>query len=245
MMSLSRVLPGDLLPPWLLSSPVWTSRARALDERSYPPVLLPQPGRCPDHPTLTICLCDNSGSVTGGNDPIRNRFIEMKLAIDKVGGRCRCHRELVAILHFDRGTGGDAGPVALDRRGREELDRALGVPANGFGISELGPSLADALELAQAYPDHKATVIAFTDFEVFDANVQRVLEEFCAFPGWAHAAVLRAEPPTRLTTDALVTVTRILPGAEPGAVARAAFDALTVERRAPTSGQTTHGRRKT
>jgi hypothetical protein len=230
-MQATRLLPGNVLDPRLVAGPRRIGAGRRRGEPGYPPILLPHPGPCADHPTLVICLFDNSGSVTGGNDPIGNRFLEIKIAVKRVGRRCRCRQELVAILHFDRGTGGDAGPVALDRQGQAELDRALAIPVRGFGISELGPSLTDAYRLAKALPGHRATLIAFTDFELFDGDLSRVLDEFCSFPGAVHAAVLRSEPPPRLTADPSVMVTRILLDSRPGAVARAAFDALTMGRR--------------
>lgn len=231
MMASAQLLPGMVLDPYLVAGPGWVRCSRMRADPSYPSILLPHPGRCPDTPTLVICLFDNSGSVTGGNDPIGNRFLEIRIALERVGRRCRCRRELVAVLHFDRGTGGDAGPVELDRRGRAALDRALAIPVNGFGISELRPSLNDAYGLAKAHPSHRATLIAFTDFELFDGDVPRVLDEFCSFPGSVHAAVLRSEPPARLNDDPSVTVTRILLDSQPGAVARAGFDALTMGRR--------------
>lgn len=233
-MTIDEVLESEALPPEIRGEPVRGSGVTApRDPSEYWPVRLPSPGRCSGRPTLTMFDFDNSGSVSGGNDPIGNRYLEARLALDRVARRCRCGRELVAILHFDRGTGGDAGPLPLDRKGRIELDRALSVPAGGFGISELGPSLSDAYRLVDAYPEHDPVLIAFTDFELFDADLGGVFDDFCTFPGSVHAAVLRSAPPPRLVDDPRVNVTHVMPDSAPGVVASAAFGALTTYRVLP------------
>src|SRR3954469_2987951 len=69
-------------------------------------IALGNPGRCSAAPTLLILDFDNSGSggAAGANDPVGNRFNEARAAIEAVGRRCRCDRELGAVLHFDSPT---------------------------------------------------------------------------------------------------------------------------------------------
>jgi hypothetical protein len=167
--------------------------------------------------------------VTGGNDPIGHRYREAALCVEHIGRRCRCKQELVAVLHFDRGTGGDAGPALLDKAGRAEIRRGLQVPAGGAGISLMAAALEDAYDLAARYPNHELVVCALTDFELFDPP--GMLNRFCAFPGGnVHAVVLRSTPPQQLVDDARVTVTPIAYGSPYGTVAQALFDAMTVHR---------------
>lgn len=224
-------LPGGLLSPGLLGIGLpGTTGMGSVSDPTYPLIRLPRAGRCPHSPTLVTLVFDNSGSVTGGNDPIGRRYHEAAVTIEHVGRRCRCAKELVAVLHFDRGTGGDGGPVPLDRRGLAEIERALTIPANGAGVSLLGASLHDAYQLAAKYPRHRAALIVFSDFELFDNDLPRVLDDLCDFPGVVHAAVLRATPPQRLVEDDRVTVTEVSYDSPPGTVAQALFEALTAYR---------------
>jgi len=79
-------------------------------------IVLGYAGRCPLEPTHLILNFDNSGSVgsAGGNDPIGNRFVEARLAIEAVSRRCRCDRELVSIVHF-------VGPFELQEQHRRAV----------------------------------------------------------------------------------------------------------------------------
>jgi hypothetical protein len=187
-------------------------------------------GRCPHEPTLITFGFDNSGSISSGNDPIGNRYDEAKLAIEAVSRRCRCHHEYCAIVHFDYPTSRCVAPTPLDRPGVETVLRGLEVPVDGAGSSVLGPTLNRAYELAEQYPKHRHLLVVASDFELFDADVAKVLADLRSFPGHVHALVLRAEPPAVLVADESVVVTRIGYDDEPGAVARAVFASLTTHR---------------
>jgi hypothetical protein len=195
-------------------------------------IVLGNPGRCPHEPTLVTFLFDNSGSVSSGNDPIGNRYVEAKLAVGAIARRCRCGHELCAVIHFDVPTSSDVPPTTLDRNGLATIERGLTIPTDGGGISMLRPSLKRAYQIAAQYPDHHHTLVIASDFEVFDNDLPTLLDEVCAYPGGnVHAVVLRADPPAALLDDDRVTVTRIGYGEAPGAVAKALFAGLIARRR--------------
>ncbi len=211
------------------SHPLLTSvGVRAGAAQSYADkITVGKPGRCPEQPVLTIGLFDNSGSVTGGNDPIGQRFLEAYIAVSRVGARCRCGKDLAATLHFDTPTSGDLEPTPITKTHHADISRSLAVPSDGAGISCLGPSLAAARLIAEQYRDsHHLVLTALTDFELFDDY----LDEFIDFPGDVHAVALRANPPQRLVNAAHITVTHIDYSSPPGTVARAIFTALTKTR---------------
>jgi hypothetical protein len=229
--------PGVVLAPYLLGPIEGGTRAA---RRTAPArLLLGKPGRCPDQPTLLIKCFDNSGSIQGGNDPSGNRYVEAKAAVDRVARACRCGDELLAVVHFDAPTSADLSPTPIDRKHRAEIEGSLLVPQDGAGISELGPSLEAAYRLAERYPDHDAVLAVYSDFELFDTGLSAVLDRFAAFPGIVHAVVLRSLPPSRLIDDDRVKVTHVGYDADPGAVARAVFDSLTIHR----PSRHVHGRR--
>jgi hypothetical protein len=183
-----------------------------------------KPGRCPEKPVLAIVLFDNSGSVTGGNDPIGQRFLEAYIAISRVGARCRCGKDLVAVLHFDTPTSGDLKPTPITKAHHAEISQSLAIPPDGAGVSLLGPSLTAARLIAEKYRrSHQVILIALTDFELFDD----FLGQFIAFPGDVHAVALRATPPQLLIDAPTAVVTHIDHASHPGALARAVFTALT------------------
>ena len=112
------LLDGDLLASPRLARP---SGGRQVGVAN---IALGHPGRCPLRPTHLTLAFDNSGSVgsVGGNDPIGNRFAEARLAIEAVGRRCRCSRELISVLHFDFPTSLDLLAVPLSRH-RSQIER--------------------------------------------------------------------------------------------------------------------------
>jgi hypothetical protein len=192
-------------------------------------VVLGDPGRCPDDPTLTIFLTDDSGSVTGGNDPIGNRYIEAAYALDKVARRCRCGQELATVIHFDVPTSADVPATPIRGNGRSRLQTGLRTPPEAAS-SNLGPSLRAAYEAAVAHSQHQAALVVASDFQLFDSDVERVLADMAAFPGKVHAVVLRATPPAQFMQDSRVTVTAVDYDSPVGAVARAVFGSLTSNR---------------
>lgn len=223
----STLLRGELFPSHLLGS------ARGALAGAGSEYALGHPGRCPHSPTLTVFDFDNSGSVSGvsGNDPIASRFVEARLAIEKVSRRCRCGHERAAVLHFDTPTSSDIAPIALKGGGTRRIEQGLRIPRDGAGTSVLGPSLHAAYGLAEQHPDHESVLVVLSDFELFDNDVPGVLKEFVDFPGTVHAVVLRATPPAVLLEDDRVTVTHIDYADPPGAVAKAVFEALITHRR--------------
>jgi len=178
---------------------------------------------------MVVFVADDSGSVVGGNDCVGRRYDEAHAVVAHMHRYCNCRRELAAVLHFDRATGFDAGPTRLDRKGVLRLGRGLQVPRGGIGSSELGPSLADAERIAEAYPTHHVVLCVLSDFELFDSDVDAVLKRLCDFPGTVHAIVLQSEPPPLLLRSG-VQVTRIHWGSERGDAARAALGAFTAAR---------------
>ena len=193
-------------------------------------VILGKPGACPRRPTLVIPVFDNSGSVAGGNDPIGNRYLEAAYALDRVSRHCRCDQELAAIIHFDTPTSGDVPPTPINKKRKNAITRGLAIPPDGAGRSELRNSLHKAHRIAEAYPKYDTSLVVFSDFELFDTNLPSLYAELADFPGTVHAVVLRAAVPAEFAADTRIHVTQIGYEAQPGAVARAVFDALTTHR---------------
>jgi hypothetical protein len=100
---------------------------------------------------------------------------------------------------------------------------------DGPGTSVLLPSLNLAHELAAKHPEHAATLVVFSDFELLDADPVLALARLNEFPGEVHAVVLRRTIPDGLF-DARIKATHIKADDEPGAVAQALFASLTAPR---------------
>ena len=205
------LLPGSLLSSRLLGAPTPGAPARP----GCTDYSLGDAGRPAAVPTLLIANFDNSGSVTSpiGTDPLSNRFAEVAHAFSVVARRSKSH-ELGAVLHFDTPSSGDVRPTPITRRGLPRLRSGLHVPSDGVGTSELGPSLRRAVEIADAHPDHAATLVVLSDFWLLDPDPVNVLSELAAFPGDVHAVVLGS----RSHLDALderTTVTQIRRGILP------------------------------
>lgn len=191
--------------------------------------LLGDAGRCSGHPTLVITVFDNSGSVTSpaGSDPVSNRYEEARQAFRAVARRCRCGRCLGAVLHFD--LVGAVPPTPLTRRLMSRLETGLRVPAGGAGCSLLGPSLAQAYEIAQQHPEHQTTLVVLSDFELFDPKPTQLLSSLASFPGDVHAVVLGGRERDG-ADDPRIQVTPIRRDDPPGALARTVFASLTAHR---------------
>lgn len=219
------MLVGRLLTSKALASSVIDLTTLGLpNATTYTDTPLPPVGACPHQPTLTIFVFDDSGSVSGGADPIGQRYEEARLAIAHLSRRCRCSQELVAVLHFDRDTGGDSEPTVITKRNMQRINAAL-VDPGGYGTSELGDALTDAEELALAHPGHTVTLGIFSDFELFDEDLSDIYERLQAFPGKVHAVVLGGHTPAMLNASELPTTT-IGWNALSGDVARAVLAAL-------------------
>ncbi|GAA3127394.1 vWA domain-containing protein [Streptosporangium carneum] len=194
-----------------------------------PGIQLPATSPCPHDPTLVMVVFDDSGSVIGSNDPIGNRYEETRVAVEKLARACKCYRHEIAVLHFDRGTGGDVAPCRLDRRGRRLINQGLAKPLevlSGYGTSELTSVLADAGHLAVQRPRHRRVLIVFSDYELTDPNPGWVLKQLCHFPAEVHAVVLGSPPPDQLMNNPAVAVTSITWSSPRGAVARTLFQAI-------------------
>jgi hypothetical protein len=222
----SPLLPGTLLGSRLLGTPTPSTPAA----RGRTDYLLGSPGRPATVPTLLIATFDNSGSVTSpiGTDPLSNRFAEVARAFSVVARRAARH-ELGAVLHFDVPSSGEVRPTPITRRGLVRLRSGLHVPADGAGSSELAPSLRRAVEIAEAHPDHAATLVVLSDFYLLDPDPPSVLAELAAFPGNVHAVVLGSRLSPSMFEEH-VTVTHIDRSDPPGAVARALFTSLVAHR---------------
>ncbi|MDQ1537505.1 MAG: hypothetical protein QOE58_1898 [Actinomycetota bacterium] len=204
----TEVLRSALLNPALLGTR-W--RADLSDTGPHlPPIRLPKLPPCQHEPQLVVMIFDDSGSVTGSNDPVGNRYEEAAVALEHFARRCRCRADLVAVRHFDIGTIGDVGPLPLDRARLPELRNALSVPRRTYGSSSLGPALNEAERLAARFPDHPVTLMVASDFELTDASPIDVLRQFGRWAyGPVHAVVLRAAPSVELQgTNAIVTSVR-------------------------------------
>ncbi|MFM9590287.1 hypothetical protein ACKI1J_14415 [Streptomyces scabiei] len=218
--------PSTLLGSRLLGSPTPGTPAK----RARTDYLLGSPGRPATVPTLLIADFDNSGSVTSpiGTDPLSNRFAEVAHAFSVVARRGARH-ELGTVLHFDILSSGEVRPTPITRRGLARLRSGLHVPPDGAGTSELAPSLRRAIEIADAHPDHAATLVVLSDFWLLDPEPASVLSALAGFPGDVHAIVLGDRLGSR-ALDERITVTHIERDDPHGAVARALFSSLVARR---------------
>jgi hypothetical protein len=191
-------------------------------------ISLETPGPCPPGGATVFIVLDESGSVTagGGNDPLSRRHAETLLAIRHVAGACRCRRDRVALVAFDAGFMGCVAPQPLTAAGLRRLHRGLRRLSRQRGMSsDLDPALRHVERAAQNQRGPVAVVV-FSDFLLTDTDPTAVLARLPVFPGYVHAVVLGAVPPSVLTADARVAVTRLTPSSPPGAAARAVFDGL-------------------
>src|SRR4051794_3385637 len=83
------------------------------------------PGACPHEKVIYLNLFDNSGSITGGNDPIGQRFEEVAHTLRHLSRFCKCGREFSSIVHFDTPTSGDVAPTKLNGKGLAALAEGL------------------------------------------------------------------------------------------------------------------------
>ncbi len=223
------LLPPHLAGPALLGS--GSSGAPEANGGRQIDVYLGNPGACPREKVIYFNLFDNSGSVTGGNDPVGRRFDEVAHTLNYLSRYCKCGREFSSVIHFDTPTSGDVPPTTLNRKGLDALSAGLSVPYDGAGISELGPSLSRVTDVVAKNPDDTPVVTVLSDFELFDPP--QVLDDLVSFPGLVHAVVFRSTPPQVLVDDDSVLVTRVQPSDSIGSVAKAVFESMTAVRKAP------------
>lgn len=188
---------------------------------------LGDPGACSGQVTTLHLVLDESPSVggPGGNDPLSRRHDEAARAIAHVAAACTCRRERVVVVPFDQPSLGTVGPHPLTPGGLRRLKSGLVTAARTGGSSSLDPALARVEQSAARSPEHSAVVV-FSDFLLTDTAPTQVLDRLAALPGYVHAVVLGARPPTRLLGHDHVAISVIAPSSPPGAVARAVFDGL-------------------
>lgn len=196
-------------------------------------ITLEQPGPCPPGGVTVFIVLDESASVaaSGGNDPLSQRHAETALAIRHVANTCRCRADRVGLVPFDHASPGFVAPQPLSTAGVRRLTRGLERLSNGLGMSsELEPPLR-FVETEAGHQRASVALVVFSDFLITDANPSRVITRLRTFPGYLHAVVLGALPPSVLEADPNVAVTRLTPSSPPGDAARAVFDGLNYYRR--------------
>lgn len=225
MNSLSGLQPSRIAAGALLGYPY-----RALSEQRHQ-LVVGDPGHCPGHPNLTIGIFDDSGSVIApaGSDPVSNRYAEAEAAFAALARRCRCGKCLAAVLHFD--LVGGAGPLSLKRRVPPALQQALAIPQSAAGCSLLGPSLGAAARMVERASSVRGlALVVFSDFQLFDDDLERVLSDLAGFPGEVHAVVLGSSS-GNTGLDPRITLTHLTSGDAPGALSRALMRSLSRDRR--------------
>lgn len=192
---------------------------------------LGEAGSCPDRPSLTVIIADDSASITAqsGHDPLAQRYSEAKQAIDHIGRSCNCRQEFVAIIHFDQPSPLDVPPQRLHRRGRLRLRSGLR-STGSRGSSDLSPAIDKAERLATQFRAFDIGIVVMTDFLLTDRDPSEVLGRLVSFEGHVHAVALNAEPPQTLKTAPHVSISMITQNSEPGATARAIFESMTANR---------------
>ena len=198
-----------------------------------PRIQLSHPGGPFRGKSLTTVIIDDSGSVIGpaGADPVSNRYQECMLAFRRIASAGVGRDELGAVVHFDAPTSGDVPPVRLSQTGLRFIEHGLRTPLDARGSSVLGPSLRAARLLAATRPEHLATLVVLSDFELFDADPTETLRRLSEFPGDVHAVVLGGGGPTDADFGDNTLVTRISSNDEPGAVAHSVLESLAKHRR--------------
>lgn len=209
------MIAATLLPTLLLDTETTAWEVNSV------PVWLGYPGRCTGHARRLVFVFDDSGSMTGGNDPVGNRYAEAAHAVATLARSCRCGRERVQVLHFDSGNDSALFQVT-DPAAQATLHR----PDRVAGSSELGPALRRVRWSSARGTTH---LIVLSDFQLLDPDPDRVLAQLARFPGQVTAVVLGAEPDPRLA-DPRVTVVPIAVDDQPGALARALFAHITTGR---------------
>lgn len=195
------------------------------------PIRLPACSKCRHRLSLTIFLFDESGSVQSRSDPARpiaNRRAETSVVIDHLG-TCRCGRELVAFVYFDTGSH-DLEPTPLTKNGVAVIRNALNNPAPATS-SCMASALAKAKAIAARYPEHDTAIVVYSDFELYDPDVDAVVGDFASVNANPHAVVLHSPVPEAIASDNRVTVTHIRWDSSRGAVAHALLPTLGRQRR--------------
>lgn len=176
-------------------------------------------------------LNDPSGSVYGTNDVVGLRFEATLIAIEHLAaGNGRRGGWSLRMRSFDSSSPLDMPVTRLDRNGVADARERLLIKPQGYS-SELGPSLS----ATEADPHPRRLLVVHSDFELFDPDVDGVLDELIGSNA-VHvlALVYRSQPPARLA-NTRVEVRHIHPStSEPADIARYIVDAAntTIDRAA-------------
>lgn len=93
----------------------------------------------------------------------------------------------------------------------------------------MGPSLAEVARLVERTGGvRELSLVVFSDFELFDPNLDGLLTDLARFPGQVHAVVLGGHAPPGL--DPTVSVTQLTGADAPGATARTLLRSLSAGR---------------
>lgn len=220
------IQPSLLLPGGVIE-------VRDFPRHRAPWIELGWPGIEPRRPCLVIVTFDDSGSVASphGTDPIGNRFVEAKKAIQLVADWTYTTRSKIAVLHFDHSHGASGVHALNDAHIVRRLEPSLKSPG-GPGSSALMPALNEMERLAAAHPDHDIIATIVSDFELTDDDPAEVFSRLHTFPGHIHGVVLGGATPPDLMDTASITVTPLSAGDPTGAFAAALHRSLTATRRA-------------
>ncbi|WP_435084268.1 VWA domain-containing protein [Gordonia hongkongensis] len=215
------LLPAGLLPDTVIPTQP-ARRCTTSRPEPKPRLVLPDVGTCPGHAVDLIALIDNSPSITGpgGNDPLSNRISELRMASRHIAASCRCRRERISLVSFDSPSGAAVLRQPLSKSGVRRLDRALNRMPTDPGSSSLGPSL-DIAEQITSEARGNAMVVVLSDFLLTDDHPDDVLAQFQNLEADKRAVVLGSQPPAVFEADLTVTVSRVGPSSQPGAVAMA------------------------
>jgi hypothetical protein len=192
-------------------------------------IRLGYPGGCPPTGRLAILLFDDSASISTGDDAIGRRYVETEAAFSRIGRGCRCDRELAAVVHFGTPSSLDVAPTPMGGRGLARLQRGLGVPPDGVGVSLLRPALRVAETYARIHAQHVATLVVLSDFQL-DDDTAGLADDLAGFRGDVHAIVLRSAPPPELLDEPRIAVTAVGYDTAPGTLSAALFAVLTTGR---------------
>ena len=168
-------------------------------------------------PALIVVVFDESGSVTGGNDPVGLRHEIVLVVLEHLGAVRGPAAWCVCLLTFDGSSAIDLPLTHLDKKGIERVRGAL-LSASAGGSSVLGPSLRRAHDAIDAFPGPSLLVV-LSDYELFDGNRSEVLTSMVNGPADEVVVVsLRNEVPAECS-GARVRGVKVLPDDTPAGFA--------------------------
>lgn len=202
-------------------------------------------GLDPAKDCIDFLIFDHSWSLRGteGNDPVGRRYADAGGAVNYIARRSVTGRQRVAVLHFDHPDLAPVGPHRLDRPyPRRKILDAIRPSGDEWGSSSLAPAMLAVNKLARDSGIEDVRCTIYSDFELTDLNRQQPYDEIAKFPGFVHAVVLNAEPPTALLALRNVTITRVDASDPPGLVGAATLHSLTTTRRGAGRSRLVHAR---